>query len=162
MIVLGIDPGATTGWCEYDTELRRPINSGTFEGESDDIPAAVCVRAAFIVIEKPQGYGPTRPEMVDCGIVSGQLHERMRNRWGAVHWMTRREIKNVLTAATQRDVVVTDDASAWAAVKLLHTENADVPMPDKKGGALYGVKSHERAALAVAVAWAIKNEGNNQ
>jgi predicted secreted protein len=65
--------------------------------------------------------------------------------------LTRREVKLALSEATQRDVVVTDDATAWAALKLLHGD-----LCDKKGGALHGVKAHERAALAVAVAFALR------
>jgi hypothetical protein len=87
--------------------------------------------------------------MVDCGYTTGRIVGELVH-WGRgpVHELTRREVKRILTAATQRDVVVTDDASAWAALRLLHGDGCD-----KKGGALHGVRAHARAALAVCVAF---------
>jgi len=63
--------------------------------------------------------------------------------------VTRRTVKRTLTEATQCDVTVKNDATAWAAILLLHGGES----ASKKGGALYGVRSHSRAALAVAMAW---------
>ena len=152
-LITGIDPGVTTGWCCYDPEAKRVVASGLFKNEHIDIPISWLRVSTNIVIERPQGYGHTRPEMVDCGIVAGQIHERLRlhqpQTHAVVEWLTRREVKKILSEATLRDIVVKDDKSAWAALKLLHGEGCD-----KKGGSLYGVKSHGRAALAVAVAWA--------
>lgn len=148
-LILGIDPGTTTGWCLYDTATRRALRSGQFSESlrSPDFTMAEH-EATCIVIEKPVAHGPTRPQVVECAWIAGRL---------AAHTMaqalTRREIKQALTEATQRDVVVTTDATAWAALKLLHGYGCD-----RKGGALWGVKAHERAALAVCVAWGLKNE----
>jgi hypothetical protein len=145
MNILGIDPGVTTGWCIYNTVSRAVISHGQFEtwlSERLRLP-----HHHVAVIERPQGYGVTRPQMVDCGYITGRLVER----FPGAHELTRREVKRILTEATQRDVVVTDDATAWAALKLLHGEGCD-----KKGGALHGVRAHERAALAVAVAFALR------
>ena len=147
MNVLGIDPGATTGWCLYNDEARRVIASGQFQEHlrSPAFTQAQCV-AQRIVIERPMGYGPTRPQLVDCAWIAGQIKVACK-----AEPLTRREVKQILTDATQRDVIVKDDASAWAALKLLHGEGCD-----KKGGALHGVKAHERAALAVCVAFALR------
>ena len=150
MLVLGIDPGATSGWAVYDSDDKRALRSGQFDGAEfsgvDVSGVEVCV------IERPVGYGPTRPELVECGFVAGQLYERLSHDLDMV-LMTRLEVKQALTAATRGEVHVKNDTTAWAALKLLHGDGCD-----KKGGALYGVKAHARAALAVAVAFAIRSE----
>lgn len=151
MLVLGIDPGATTGWCLYDTEAKRVVDSGTFK--ETDAPSGLVIRSRdFCVIERPIAHGPTRPQVVDCAWHAGQLAIIMQ----AIP-MTRREIKLILTEATQRDVVVKDDASAWAALVLLHGEGSgERPTKKRLGGCIGRVTTHERAALALVVAWAIQ------
>lgn len=153
MLVLGLDPGATTGWCLYDTEAKRVVEAGKFRGVeySSEMSAAVS-RAKAVVVEKPVAYGPTRPDVVECAWVAGILWHRFGSEF-----MTRREVKQILTDATNRDVRVVDDASAWAALVLLHGEGCDAK-PSKKngpGGSIGRVTSHERAALALVVAWAM-------
>lgn len=151
MLVLGLDPGATTGWCLYDTDARRVVDSDTFK-ESEAPSGLIAMRRDICVIERPVAHGPTRPQVVDCAWHAGKLAVIMQ----AVP-MTRREIKLILTEATQRDVVVKDDATAWAALVLLHGEGCDAK-PSKKngpGGSIGRVTSHERAALALVVAWAM-------
>lgn len=147
-VILGIDPGARTGWALYDSAARRVLAAGMFEEHlrSPEFTAAES-RAEVIVIERPMGYGPTYPQVVDAAWIAGQLAAHC-----GAQPITRRDIKRILTAATQRDVVVKDDASAWAALKLVHGGDDAA----KKGGCLHGVRSHERAALAVAVAWALR------
>jgi len=157
--ILGIDPGATSGWCIYNDALRCVTAAGQFETFA--VPRECLAFRGLCVVERPEGYGVTRPQMVDCGYYTGRIVEILRrDTEGNVVELTRREVKKILTAATQRDVVVTDDASCWAALKLLHTENADVPMPDKKGGALYELRghgTHGRAAAALCVAFSLRN-----
>ena len=58
------------------------------------------------------------------------------------------ECKKALTEATHREIVVRNDASAWAALLMLHGGEQAA----KKGGPLHGCKSHQRAALAAVVA----------
>lgn len=160
MKILGIDPGATTGWCVYDTEARRVLAAGQFRGEevTDELHRARS-NADRVVLERPVAHGPTRPQVVDCAWIAGRLAERL-----CAETLTRREVKLALTAATQRDVVVTDDATAWAALVLLHGEGSDAKPTMRKGvevasgGALGRVTAHERAAVALAVAWELLNE----
>lgn len=148
MNIMALDPGATTGWCLYDSTRRRVIASGQFAGADASVEfRKQSTYAAVHVIERPMGYGPTYPQVVDAAWYGGEL----RALCNAIA-MTRRDIKAILTDATQGDVRVKDDASAWAALKLLHGGEACA----KKGGALHGVKAHERAALAVAVAFALR------
>ena len=154
MLVLGLDPGSTTGWCLYDTEAKRVVDCGSFrEHAVTQECQAAYQQAAHTVIERPKAYGPTRPQVVDCAWTAGRLCEG----FSAIEF-TRREVKEVLTTATRKDVSVRDDATAWAALVLLHGDGCDVK-PSKKnglGGSIGRVTSHERAALALVVAWAIQ------
>lgn len=154
MRVLGIDPGMTTGWCLYDASERRVVAAGNFR---EAIPDVNMPEHGYdtVVIERPKGYGPTRPQLVECGIVAGDLFRRIADTvpYREPEWMLRLDVCKALSEATHGEVRVRNDATAWAALKLLHGENCD-----KKGGALYGVKSHARAALAVSVAWALRQE----
>jgi len=151
--VLGIDPGNATGWCCYDIIAHRVTASGHFP--EDQVPAPTAVpewgNCLDVVLERPVAHGPTYPQVVDCAWFAGSLARlfRMRCDPGFFHVLIRRDIKRILTDATAGDVRVKNDATAWAALKLLHGGEASA----KKGGCLYGVKSHSRAALAVAVAW---------
>ena len=151
MKILGVDPGETTGWCVYDGLAGRVTASGMFE--KFYLPHVNATpdfwKQEQVAIERPVAHGPTRPQVVECARIEGRIVQSLELRYGSarVYEITRREVKSCLTAATNKDVVVTDDATAWAALKLLHGEGCD-----KKGGALYGVKSHGRAALAVAYA----------
>jgi hypothetical protein len=156
MNVLGVDPGATTGWCAYDCKSLRVLASGKFRENNSSAEFLAWVRNGLcdIVIERPVAHGPTRPQVVDCAWVAGLLYGAL----GAIedvslHQMTRLEIKQVLTDATLAEIRVKNDATAWAAVRLLHGEGCDA-----KGGAIHGVRSHERAALACAVAFALRIE----
>ena len=146
--ILGIDPGQTSGWCIYDTDARRAVASGQFENA--DLPY---IEQLFdiVVIERPTGYFGSPPAMVECGIVFGMLHERL-DQAHEVESLKRHDVKRILSDATHREILVKNDATAWAALKLLHGGEASA----KKGGPLHGVKAHERAALAVAVAWGLR------
>lgn len=150
MRILGIDPGAKTGWCVYDSVQGRVIGRGVVV-EADLRTTECDIYFDECVIERPKGYGPTRPQLVDCGWVAGRLYEKIRAKSNsATHTMTRLDVCKALTEATHGEVRVRNDATAWAALKLLHGEGCD-----KKGGALHGVRSHERAALAIAVAFSL-------
>lgn len=154
-MILGIDPGATTGWCLYDSLHRRVHASGLFPG-ADYATAgflAAIQSASSIVLERPVAHGPTRPQVVECawiaGLIAGRLHAE------AVQTMTRLEVKQALTAATHGEVQVRNDSTAWAAVVLLHGGQAAT----KKGGSLHGVRSHARAALATCIAAHLTTSG---
>jgi hypothetical protein len=170
MNILGIDPGATSGWCLYDTQHRRAVASGEFPHFNfNDTPIyhVAHERACeTIVIERPRGYGPTRPQLVDCGYVCGRLIERMESVLCAdVEELVRLDVCKILTAAVHDAIRVRNDATAWAALLLLHGgEGAAKKAKVKKGvtvepaGSLGIVTGHARAALAVAVAWSLRQE----
>jgi len=172
-IILAIDPGKTTGWASYYLEGRRPVGSGsqlchgiaTDELDARLVPDEVGPPPDLIVIERPKGYGPTRPEMVDCGIVAGELWAQARDEWGDAprYWMDRIEVRKTLQQAVHSAIHVRNDATAWAALVHLHGEGSDArgrkatkKVPGVEPGPLAGITSHSRAALAVAVAFAIK------
>jgi hypothetical protein len=144
--ILGVDPGETTGWAVYNTLSRRVEQSGQFATYLLPLIAASLADACDrIVIERPVAHGPTRPQVVECAWIAGRLIERLGRR---CEERTRLDVKKALTAATHGEVVVRNDATAWAALLLLHGGAADA----KKNGPLHGVRAHERAALAVAYA----------
>jgi hypothetical protein len=150
--VLAIDPGATTGWVIYDSEKRCVIERGSFVGHYI-VATPMWELCDATVVERPVAHGPTRPQVVDCAYVAGRLTERLADLDAAVHELTRLDVKKVLTDATFGEVRVKNDATAWAALKLLHGKRCD-----KKGGPLHGVRSHERAATALAVAYLLRIE----
>jgi hypothetical protein len=113
-----------------------------------------------VAIERPRGYGPTRPQVVDCAYVCGRLIGKLERHW-LVHERTRHEVCKVLSDAVHGVIHVRSDATAWAALRMLHGgDGADDKgkKPDKHGnggrvaGPLAGVTAHERAALAVGYA----------
>lgn len=165
MRILGIDPGATTGWCDYDVDARRVLECGTFDDHHDGgMLARVVPTADVVVVEsfiKP--HGNIYPAAVVSAITEGRLVERIASLQGHDPVLiTRHDAKLALTSATQRTVVVVDDKTVWAALVLLHGEGSDQKPRRRKGviveagGAIGGVTSHERAALAVAVAFALR------
>lgn len=167
MIVLGIDPGASTGWCLYSTRDRRVLDCGEFDfhGTRETI-REMSLRADVVVIESLfQPRGNIYPPVVQSAIVEGRLQEAVLTFTAQeAQLLSRHDVKLILTAATQRTVVVTDDKTAWQALVLLHGEGSDRKPKRKKGvvvepgGALGSVTGHARAALAVAVAWSLRQE----
>ena len=155
MRILGIDPGAATGWCIYDSGARRVLACGMFPEFQvpDDWETGLYHLGTRprVAMEIPVAHGPTRPEVVRCAYVAGRLFAILNDRCALnVDELTRHEIRRRLQMATHGVVRVANDATVWAALKLLHGDGCD-----KKGGALHGVKSHARAALAAAVAFAL-------
>lgn len=167
-LLCGVDPGERTGWCLYDPDARRVVRACTMPVAAqpeDEFFYDSKGRSIHYAIERPKGYGVTYPDVVECGIVFGQLWERLCGNNLFAEWMLRREVCTILSDATNGEVRVKNDSTAWAALCLLHGDGADKKPKVKKGvvvepgGPLAGVRSHERAALAVAVACYIKKGG---
>jgi hypothetical protein len=173
-IILAIDPGKTIGWAQYDPEHIRPIASGNYEvtdlsgdGLDSRLPApAYLPPPDYIVIERPVGQGPTRPEMVDCGIVAGELWASARELWPWVprRWLRRVHVRQCLQEAVHGTILVRNDSAVWAAVVALHGDGSDrrgrkatKKDPGVEPGPLAGVSSHARAAVATAVAFALRH-----
>jgi hypothetical protein len=153
-MILGVDPGTTSGWCLYDPAARRVVAAGMFpeSGYSSDARFLRALQdAETIAIERPVAHGPTRPQVVECAWIAGLLFGRLYE-YGPKE-ITRLEIKRALTAATLGEVQVRNDATAWAACLLLHGGSNAAG----KGGPLHGLRSHSRAALAVCLASSCKS-----
>lgn len=157
-IILGVDPGETTGWCLYDSHTKRAGKHGTFPGhhvpylwDGVDVTDPLAV-APHIVIERPVAHGPTRPQVVECAYIAGRLFSGLSSTFAVpVIELTRLEVRRRLQQATNGVIQVKNDATVWAALKLLHGGDGAA----KRGGPLYRVTGHCRAALAVAVAWTL-------
>lgn len=162
MRILGIDPGATSGWCLYDT-AGYIVGSGEFPGDDFFAIPGPMFRCDAAVLERPVAHGPTRPQVVDCAWIAGQLWRDMQGMVGRemAHHITRLDVRKALTACTHGVVRVTNDATAWAALVLLHGDDSDRKPKRKKGvvidagGPLGEVRGHARAALATAYAWSL-------
>lgn len=169
MRVLGLDPGSTSGWCLYVRSAAGAYveSCGAFREDSFfDIPRRAWAACDAAVLERPVAHGPTRPQVVDCAWVAGQLWRDMLHFIGRdrIHCLTRLDVKQKLTEAVHGEIRVKNDATAWAALVMLHGEGSDRKPRRKKGvvvepgGPLGEVSSHARAALAVAVAYCLRAE----
>jgi hypothetical protein len=159
LVVLGVDPGATTGWVAYDADQKLVLDSGEFrDAELSAEFTGWLDRADRCVLERPRGQGPTRPQVVECGIVFGMLYEKIQRDVLETSWLYRLTVCQRLTFALHGTITVRNDATAWAALVALHGANSDSKGRTKKGvqieppGAIGRAKGHGRAALAVAVA----------
>jgi hypothetical protein len=151
--VLGIDPGATTGWCCYDTHTRRVVARGLYEGHDTVVLQPSGSVATVAVLERLVPHGASYPQVVESAYVAGRIAGELRPAI-QVHEMTRAEVRRILQEATHGSVKVKDDKSVRAAVVLLHGGDSAT----EAGGCLHGVTSHVWAALAVAVAWTLRRE----
>lgn len=153
MILVGIDPGKTTGWCAYDTDLQRVVDAGEQPDHVLDVAqlAAIHEPEAWVVESFTTVRAGIYPETVTAAYTAGRLVERLELSGHIVHELSRLDVKRRLTDAALGEIRVKNDATAWQALMLLHGDNAH-----RKGGALHGLKAkggHQRAALAVLYAW---------
>lgn len=169
MRILGIDPGATTGWCVYDSDSRTVVECGTFEGADFlKIPGRHYDKV-HAVLERPVAQGATRPQVVECAWIAGMLFRDCQSLVGSPksYTITRLQVRQLLTQATYGTIRVVNDATAWAALVQMHGEGSDKKPRRKKGvvvekgGPLGEVSSHARAALAAAVAWLLLHSSRN-
>ena len=157
-VILGIDPGKQSGWAIFEVTDLTAVAAGEFEGD-DLFPDAMPQEARnyhHVVVEVPVGQGPTYPDVVRTGVVAGKLIERFD-----AEEIERLAVRRRLTHAIHNVFRVTNDTTAWRAVKLiLHgSEDADRrgSKKDKRPpGPLAHIKGKDaRAALAAAVAWTL-------
>jgi hypothetical protein len=155
--VLGLDPGFETGWCVYDPGAKRVVASGSFEHGEIPVPLPDTWRGCIPAIERCVPQGATRPQVVTSAWIGGRLAERVQWLLGdRTREVTRHEVRKALQLAVYGSLQVKDDSTVWQALKLLHGgDGADDKgkRGEREPGPLAGVKSHGRAALAVA--WAV-------
>lgn len=162
MIILGIDPGKAIGLCLYDIESKEVLAAEVCDAKAVDAALhRLLPQAGLVVVERPRIYGMGGREIADaceqcgwlirrCGgmpvaATLGGLGDAIVYWGGRVFTFERRAVLKALSGAIGQSV--TKDAGVWQALVALHGEGSG-----KKGGALFSVKSHARAALAVA--WA--------
>jgi len=161
MQVLGIDPGGTTGWCLYDSAERRVLSAGQFPGAERDAEfESALEQADAVALERIVPHGASYPEVVAAANTAGRLAERV----GECVEIKRPHVRSLLQSAVHGAVRVRNDATVWAALVELHGEGSGKKARTRKGvvveqaGALGGVMKHERAALAVAVAFVLRQK----
>jgi hypothetical protein len=160
MIVLGIDPGKTIGLCLYDTVAARVLAAECCaEPGLDDAIHRLLPLADAVSVERPRMYGVGGNDIADACEQAGWIvrrcggllpRESLRggaNTFGTVYALERRAVTAALSTATGQQVK--GDAGVWAALVALHGGDEC----KRKGGALHGVASHARQALAVA--WSV-------
>lgn len=156
--ILGIDPGAKTGWCTYDSERRCVNDSGWFETTLVSWQGEI-TECDVIVIEKPRVFPGSPPNMGDACINSGILWHKLLTLFGrAPLWLTMNEIRSRLSRATHGEINARNNATVTAALRIVHGDDSDKRPKIKKGkvieegGPIYVRNNHERDALAAA--WA--------
>ena len=164
MKIIGFDPGATTGFAVYDSTERRLIACGHFPRHqfSTDAWDHVLWSAdgktpvVFESLEQPRGN--IFPAVVLAAIDEGRMREQVLASTGIEpHCISRHEVKQVLSAAVHNEPYCKTDKDVWAALVVLHGEGSDQKRTKSHEAGCIGLAtSHERAALAVAVAWAIR------
>lgn len=152
MTVLGIDPGyEQSAWVLYDGQkvvehaiepndaLLSRLTSGSWR--AGEITA--------VVLEQIESFGmAVGREVFETVFVTGRLYERARYRTRCVERMSRKMVKlhhcesNRATDSNIRVAIVDRFGGTEKAIGRKAT-----------AGPLYGIKSHEWAALALAVAW---------
>lgn len=164
--IIGVDPGATTGLVCYhpDThrvEMARSLITSALDSASSfaalgrvlaEWKGVLIDAKVHVVLEQPRGYGATRPEVVDSAFVAGLAFAAARAypEWACIT-LERRHVTAQLSIATRHAIRVTNDKTAWQAVKLLHGLDPVARLP--RDHTLASVKDHERAALAVVVSY---------
>lgn len=144
-MILAIDPGTTqSGWCYLESDRR--VNSSGVSPNSQILNAislaGILATADILAIEMVASYGmPVGREVFETVRWIGRFQQAWRDP-EAVRLVYRRDVKLHLCGSMKAK-----DANVWQS--LLDKLG---PVGTKKApGPLYGVKSHARSALAVAV-----------
>lgn len=147
MIILAIDPGtAQSGWCVYSPLEKIVVESGVSPNsvmlarvQSD---GAAINMPMTLAIERVASYGmPVGREVFETCEWIGRFQQAWRDP-EAVKLIYRRDVKLHLCGTMKAK-----DPHVWQALL-----DKIGPVGTKKSpGPLYGVKSHARSALAVAI-----------
>ena len=161
MTIIAVDPGATSGWVEYAEQQRRVIACGSFPRHH--MPPELLDRVrwlrspvVFESLEEPRGN--IFPAVVTAAIDEGRMREIVLAATGIEpQCISRHDVKQILSKAVHNEPYCQKDSDVWQALCKLHGPGSDQKRTkDKQEGCIGLVTGHERAALAVAVAWAIR------
>lgn len=141
-MILAIDPGTTqSGWCVYDPEGKGVLRSGVW-GNKEMLDNIAPGMSATLAIEMVASYGmAVGREVFETVRWIGRFQQAWREP-EAVRLIYRRDVKLHLCGSMRAK-----DTNVWQALidKLGPVGTKAEPGP------LYGVKSHARSAVAVAV-----------
>ena len=160
MIVLAIDPGySESAWVSYDGTrvIRHAIEANEFllmrfwrdawtvdgfgTGRSEDTPSAV-------VFEQIESFGmAVGREVFETVFWTGRMYQAAGRITTKTHRLPRREVKTHLCQSARAQ-----DSNIRAAL-MDRFGGLNARGVKKAPGPLFGIKSHEWAALAVAVTW---------
>lgn len=102
----------------------------------------------FVVLEQMVGYGmPVGHEVLETVFWTGRMYQAAGRITTKTHRLTRKDVKSHLCGSTKAT-----DSGVWIALTDRFGGSAAVGKKYSQGP-LYGIKSHERAALAIAVTW---------
>lgn len=141
-LILALDPGTTqTGWCIYDR--GRIIGSGV-KPNTDMLEMVLQAQPPEITlaVEMIASYGmAVGREVFETCVWIGRFLQAWHEP-AAVRLVYRKDVKMHLCGTTKAK-----DTNVWQAL----VDKLGAPGTKKEPGPTYGVKSHARAALAVAV-----------
>ncbi len=137
-VILAIDPGPEqSGWVLWDHECGRVLKSGV---APNDVMLSIAKDETDIACEMIASYGmPVGAEVFETCVWIGRF---LQATHGSFKRIFRRDVKLHLCGNARAK-----DNNVWQAL----VDRYGPPGTKKKPGALYGVRSHARAALAVAV-----------
>lgn len=178
MIVAGIDPGGTVGVALYETKLRRVVFAGEFASPAA-AHAAICKETAnigshagFVAIEGVQSYGERVGRSVfDTAQQIGWFSAKFGLPFTGPHVLPNPEVRAILVRSDRSEAALNamlrnlhggkKESTRAAVAEVTPTFRKD-GRPWRKGvagvdaGPLHGVTGHSWSALAVAVAWAVR------
>lgn len=137
-MILAIDPGPEqSGWVLWSHKSSSVLESGV--SDNDGLLHLVADQSD-IAVEMIASYGmPVGAEVFETCVWIGRFMQASR---GGFTRIFRRDVKLHLCGNARAK-----DANVWQAI----VDRYGPPGTKKKPGALYGVRSHARAALAVAI-----------
>ena len=166
-MILAIDPGSTrSGWVLYDPDNKTILDSGITDNEKFVRELGVFEVPQVAVIEKVEHYGtgmPVGADIFDTVEWSGQFKRKLLDQSDGnckIVSMPRRTVKLHLcesVRAKDKNVrqAIIDRFPATGDPKGKRPRQIGTK---KKPGPLYGIKTHEWSALALAVTFA-ESEG---
>jgi hypothetical protein len=157
MRVLAVDPGTEqSGWVLWNSELQR-IERFAIEANQAvrDVLRSLVPEADELVIEEFESFGmAVGKEVFRTVFWYGRFAERWEAASGRQAWLMPRRAVKIAHCGTSRGT----DATVWQAI----VDRFGPPGTSKQRGVLFGIKSHMRSALALAIAFADQREGREQ
>jgi len=153
--IIGIDPGPReSGYCEYNPSTRGVFEAHIYSNDElwDSLADRTFLGTTILAIEFPCFYGKS------VSIGKDVLETAAQVGWFEAAWWANKGRDAVIRRITRREVRMhlcgtmrSGDPQVWTAILDQYGGRAAALGTRKIPGPLYGVKSHARAALAVAI-----------